>query len=241
MEAIRYLDTVKIQKYASEFRVKMCASGSDEHNSDREKTRRYHHGDLRQALIQAAEALIAEKGIAGFTLRECARRAGVSPSAPSHHFGHVAGLLSAIAALGFSDLANAMEHAKDQAQGNALDELQAIGEAYITVAMMNPPRFRITFGQMPLDWSNPELLHEAERAFGILERQVITIRGESGAGDPALDTQAASVAAWSIVHGFSTLLLDGRLTRFGVDVDPEKSVKNLAQKMLKMLINGIEN
>jgi hypothetical protein len=62
-----------------------------------------------------------------------------------------------------------------------------------------------------------------------------------GAGDPALDTQAASVAAWSIVHGFSTLLLDGRLNRFGVDVDPEKSVKILAQKMLKMLINGIEN
>ena len=107
--------------------------------------------------------------------------------------------------------------------------------------MMNPPRFRITFGQMPLDWNNPELLHEAQRAFGILERQVRTIRGDSGAGDPVLDTQAASVAAWSIVHGFSTLLLDGRLNRFGVDVDPEKSVRNLAQKMLKMLINGIEN
>ena len=219
----------------------MCASSSDEQNSDTETTRRYHHGDLRQALIQSAEALIVEKGVAGFTLRECARRAGVSPSAPSHHFGHVAGLLSAIAALGFSDIANAMEHAKDQVRGTPLDEFQAIGEAYITVAMMNPPRFRITFGQMPLDWNNPDLLREAQRAFAILERHVRTIRGDSGAGDPRPDTQAATVAAWSIVHGFSTLLLDGRLNIFTVNVDPSERIKILAQKMLKMLISGIEN
>lgn len=219
----------------------MCTRGADEQNSGNEVKRRYHHGDLRQALIEAAEALIVEKGVAGFTLRECARRAGVSPSAPSHHFGHVAGLLSAIAALGFADLANAMEHAKDQAQGNALDEFQAIGEAYITVAMMNPSRFRITFGQMPLDWNNPDLLREAQRAFAILERHVRTIRGDSGAGDPRPDTQAATVAAWSIVHGFSTLLLDGRLNIFTVNVDPSERIKILAQKMLKMLVSGIEN
>ncbi|MFM8700231.1 MAG: TetR/AcrR family transcriptional regulator [Hyphomicrobiales bacterium] len=219
----------------------MYTSGSDEHNSDTEKTRRYHHGDLRQALIRSAEALIAEKGIAGFTLRECARRAGVSPSAPSHHFGHVAGLLSAIAALGFSDLANAMEHAKDQMQGNPGNEFQAIGEAYITIAMMNPPRFRITFGQMPLDWSNPELLLESQRAFGILERQVRMIRGVSRAGDRVLDTQASTVAAWSIVHGFSTLLLDGRLDTFTTATAQENRVRILARKMLKMLINGIGN
>ena len=219
----------------------MCTSGSDGQNSGNEVKRRYHHGDLRQALIEAAEALIVEKGVAGFTLRECARRAGVSPSAPSHHFGHVAGLLSAIAALGFKDLSEAMEHAQEQALEHARDEFQAIGEAYITVAMMNSSRFRITFGQMPLDWTNPELLHEAERAFGILERHVRTIRGDSGAGDPAPDTQAATVAAWSIVHGFSTLLLDGRLNRFTGDVDPSERIKILAQKMLKMLISGIEN
>jgi AcrR family transcriptional regulator len=219
----------------------MCTSGSDGQNSGKEAKRRYHHGDLRQALIEAAEALIVEKGVAGFTLRECARRAGVSPSAPSHHFGHVAGLLSAVAALGFKDLSEAMEHAQEQARGHARDEFQAIGEAYITVAMMNPSRFRITFGQMPLDWTNPELLHEAERAFGILERHVRTIRGDSSAGDPAPDTQAATVAAWSIVHGFSTLLLDGRLKRFTGDVDPSERIKILAQKMLKMLISGIEN
>ena len=55
----------------------------------------YHHGDLRQAMITAAEAVLAEKGLAGFTLRECARRAGVSPAAPAHHFGNLTGLLTA--------------------------------------------------------------------------------------------------------------------------------------------------
>lgn len=219
----------------------MYASGSEEHNSDIEKSRRYHHGDLKQALIRAAEALIAEKGIAGFTLRECARRAGVSPSAPSHHFGHVAGLLSAIAALGFSDLATAMETAQHEVHACPREAFQAIGEAYITVAMMNPPRFRVTFGQMPLDWSNPELRREAHRAFDILERQIRAVRGDSGTGDPALDTQAASVAAWSIVHGFSTLLLDGRLTMFGVDAERSERIRIFARKMLAMVISGIEN
>ena len=64
----------------------------------------YHHGDLRQAMIEAAEAVLAEKGVGGFTLRECARRAGVSPAAPAHHFGNLVGLLTAIATLGFDDL-----------------------------------------------------------------------------------------------------------------------------------------
>lgn len=219
----------------------MSASISEEQNSGNEAKRRYHHGDLRQALIRAAEALLAEKGIAGFTLRECARRAGVSPSAPSHHFGHVTGLLSAIAALGFKDLSEAMEQAQAQVQGTALDTFQAIGEAYIRVAMINPSRFRITFGQLPLDWNNPDLIRESQRAFEILERQIRIIRGDVSAGDPVLDRQAATVAAWSIVHGFSILLLDGRLKIFHVDADPEERIRILAQKMLEILISGVEN
>ncbi|WP_291820351.1 helix-turn-helix domain-containing protein, partial [Bosea sp. (in: a-proteobacteria)] len=75
----------------------------------------YHHGDLRQAMIDAAEAVLAERGVGGFTLRECARRAGVSAAAPAHHFGNLAGLLTAVATLGFDGLSDAMDAAAARA------------------------------------------------------------------------------------------------------------------------------
>jgi AcrR family transcriptional regulator len=170
--------------------------------------RAYHHGDLRQALIETAEALLAERGPAGFTLRECARRAGVSVAAPAHHFGNMTGILTAIATLGFQELAAAMERAAAESDGTPHGQLRAIGRAYVTYAFNQPHRFRVIFGRLPLDKTDSALAAAGARAFGVLASTIAALpgRGTQNDGDVAL--------AWSAVHGFATLALD---KHFGED------------------------
>ena len=167
----------------------------------------YHHGDLRSALIGAAEEILAQKGAEGLTLRECARRVGVSASAPAHHFGNMTGLLAAIATLGFDDLSAAMERQAAASDGTPAGRLRAMAQAYVDFARQRPGRFRVTFGSaLSLSKTKePALQAAAARAFGIL-------RSEIGGG-PASETDglARTVLAWSSVHGLATLLLDGRL------------------------------
>lgn len=180
----------------------------------------YHHGDLRQAMIDAAEAVLAEKGVGGFTLRECARRAGVSPAAPAHHFGNLVGLLTAIATLGFDDLSQEMETAVAKAQASGGDRLAAICEAYLAVALARPGRFRVAFGRLGLKNNDEELRRAAIRAFGILVRETKLALGQEVAGDVltrlpssyAGDADLAEILfVWSVTHGFSTMLIDGQL------------------------------
>lgn len=179
----------------------------------------YHHGALREAMIAAAEAVLAERGLGGFTLRECARRAGVSPAAPAHHFGNLTGLLTAIATLGFDDLSTAMEAAVAMAQAQGRSRLAAIARAYVETALANPGRFRVVFGQRGMDRQDPAFRAAATRAFGILVREVRLSRDLPA--PLSLDQKPAAEAlapdlpevllAWSTVHGFSTLLIDGAL------------------------------
>src|SRR5689334_18307265 len=122
-----YLDGVKT--YLNNVRISMAeqACGRHDDGGDRRDGRRYHHGALRESLIATAEALLEERGVEGFTLRECARRAGVSPAAPAHHFGNVGGLLTAIATLGFAGLADALEAGAVDSDGTPRGRLEGIG------------------------------------------------------------------------------------------------------------------
>lgn len=184
----------------------------------------YHHGGLRQAMIEAAEAVLAEKGVGGFTLRECARRAGVSPAAPAHHFGNLAGLLTAIATLGFDDLSETMEAAVARAVASGGDRLAAICEAYLAVALTRPGRFRVVFGRLGLKSGDEELRRAAVRAFGILVRETKLALGRDVAGGELLTRLPSSYGCdadlpeilfvWSLTHGFSTMLIDGQLAPF---------------------------
>lgn len=206
----------------------------------------YHHGDLRQAMIDAAEAVLAEKGVGGFTLRECARRAGVSPAAPAHHFGNLVGLLTAIATLGFDDLSESMEAAVTQAKANGGDRLAAICEAYLTVALTRPGRFRVAFGRLGLKNGDEELRRAAIRAFGILVREtklalgravgadVLTRLPSSYGGDADL---AEILFVWSITHGFSTMLIDGQLAP--LEMQPggrERLIALYSGRLMEMLL-----
>lgn len=167
--------------------------------------RSYHHGALRPALIAAAEAVIAERGIDGFSLRETARRAGVSPSAPAHHFGDSRGLLTAIATLAFTGLGDALEVADRDDHPDRRSRILAQGVAYVRFALANQARFDLMWRSPLLDVTQPGFAFAARRAYVVLEQAVL---GDDAGGPFGLD-HAAPVACWSMVHGFARLAMDG--------------------------------
>jgi len=178
---------------------------TDDANSVKIAARAYHHGALHPALIAAAEAVIAERGVDGFSLRETARRAGVSPSAPAHHFGDARGLLTAIATAAFDALGDALQEAC--AAGSRDERVRAQGLAYVRFALANRARFDVMWRAALLDGEDEAYAAAGRRAFGLLDAAV---RGEGatreGPIDPAL---APSIACWAIVHGFARLAIDG--------------------------------
>jgi AcrR family transcriptional regulator len=191
---------------------------------------------LRQALLMTAEALLAEKGVEGFTLRECARRAGVSPAAPAHHFGNVTGLLTAIATLGFDGLAQSMEDAASASDDTPHKRLEAIGLGYIRFALTHPARFRVMFGRFPLDRDDAALSAAGARAFRVLAETIAAQPSHGGHLDDR--GKADLVAAWSTVHGFVNLVLDDQMPFVGgkrrdkqIDKMAKAVTRRLAERM----------
>jgi len=178
----------------------------------REKTSSYHHGDLRRALLDAALEMVRTEGVAQLSLREVARRAGVSHAAPYRHFASKEALLAAVAEEGFRRLEEALRAAAAEAPG-PLEALQASGRAYVAFAMANPGHFRVMFGPGASSEPYPALAEATHSAFGVL---VGTLQACIDAG-LAVRRPAAELAlsAWSIVHGLAQLLLDGVLRGAG--------------------------
>ncbi|HLJ50137.1 MAG TPA: TetR/AcrR family transcriptional regulator [Bryobacteraceae bacterium] len=168
----------------------------------------YHHGNLREALLQAALQLIAELGPAGFTLREVARRAGVSHNAPYRHFPNKDELLAAVAAQGFHELTEAMMDAA-QAGSNALERLQRSGWAYVAFALRRPEHFTVMFDAPLAKSTNPKSTEAGEKAFGALVAAVEACQQEGQL--PPGETMARALVAWSLVHGISKLAIAQRL------------------------------
>lgn len=169
----------------------------------------YHHGDLRNALLAATDALLTEAGLEGFTLREVARRAGVSHGAPAHHFGDVRGLLSAYSAEGFAQLATAMAQRSAAAPPAPIEQLIAGGVAYVDYALTHRARFQLMFRSDRLDWTSAELAEAGDRAYGQLVESIARIDPGTDA-DADLRRQRKIALAWSMVHGYATLMLDNR-------------------------------
>lgn len=167
----------------------------------------YHHGDLRQALLAAGEAELAVNGIEGFTLRGCAKRAGVSHAAPAHHFKDANALLTALATLGFTRFAQAMRAHQAKASAEPRAQLVAAGLGYLDFALAYPALFRLMFGSRRPDFADPSLHAVAEESFAILVGAIARVRGRDPWGDPrAMEDVAAS---WALVHGIAMLTLAG--------------------------------
>jgi AcrR family transcriptional regulator len=167
-------------------------------STSKRKARGYHHGDLRASILHAAGELLENEGLDAVTLREVARRAGVSHNAPSRHFPEREALLAALAGEGFVKLGEAQRLAAEKSGARGL------GEAYVRFALGHPHRFRLMFGGRIAVTSHPVLKEAALRTFNA----VAEVLAASVPGPGARD---AAVAAWSLVHGLAMLLLDDRI------------------------------
>jgi AcrR family transcriptional regulator len=169
----------------------------------------YHHGNLREALLAAAVALIGEVGPQAFTLREVARRAGVSHNAPYRHFASRDELLATVAAEGFERLAAAMRRAMAPAR-SARERLELCGCGYVEFALRWPHHLMVMF-DMPAAWDEQSRKNRpiGEEAFGVLLGCIV---GAQRAGDlPAGDPRPLAWTAWSLVHGIARLATGGNL------------------------------
>jgi AcrR family transcriptional regulator len=174
----------------------------------------YHHGNLRGEMVRFAEEVIAEHGPAALSLREVARRAGVSHSAATHHFGDKAGLLTALAVDGLTDLAARLAGARPQG-------FLEVGVAYVRFAVDRPGAFAVMFDQDLVHAEDPALTAaraEAGRA----------LHGEVGTILPAqADAATGAIAAWALVHGLAALIR-GRMIPSGLPSDPEELTRAVA-------------
>ncbi|WAZ22236.1 TetR/AcrR family transcriptional regulator [Streptomyces cinnabarinus] len=182
--------------------------------------RPYHHGDLRRAILTAALDVIADDGPAGLSLRDLARRAGVSHAAPAHHFKDRTGLLTAIAAEGFGLLAAELRQGED---------LKDAGVRYVRFARAHPAHFQVMFTPGLLRADDLELTTARALAGDALREAIAAVRPD-GLG---IDSRLAGVAAWSLAHGFATLLLGHNLDGPVGDRDPEEVFRTLAATLFR--------
>lgn len=171
----------------------------------RTKPRGYHHGDLREALVAAGRTLLEEKGVRGFTLRECARRAEVSHAAPGHHFASLDDLLAELARRGFEELVAGMSTEAGRGGDEPTARLVGLGVGYMAFAAANPSMFQLMFSR------------EANRVEGegAVEAAAAVRRELATAVDAVLVDASGEIRqrmtdfAWASMHGFIALVLDG--------------------------------
>lgn len=201
---------------------------------------RYHHGDLRQTLVSAALNLLTEEQNWDFSLREVARRAGVSHNAPYNHFQSKQDLLAAVAAAGFDKLRAEMQEAAAPVQTSAA-ALKAIGVAYVRFGVENPAHYRLMFGAVlatAKDCPPPVVEESAAAAKGLL-RSVIRQGVEDGSFALSPDALETGVlAAWALVHGLTMLLLDGLAETAPL---PASSSEQIAAQVSQLLLDGLTN
>ncbi|RFU87888.1 TetR/AcrR family transcriptional regulator [Streptomyces triticagri] len=182
--------------------------------------RPYHHGDLRRSILAAALEVIADQGPAALSLRDLARRAGVSHAAPAHHFRDRTGLLTAIAAEGYALLAETL---------SAADGLREAGVRYVRFAREHPAHFVVMF--------RPELLRtqdlELATAQALASHSLRSAVGSVPAEERGEDARLAGVAAWSLAHGFATLLLSHNLDDAVGERDPEDVFRALGEMLFR--------
>lgn len=188
----------------------------------------YHHGDLRAALLTAARTLLDEGGVPALTLREVARRTGVTPAATYRHFADKEALLVALAVQGFEEFNAVMRAAQERhpgATGKAAAQTSAhafaqMGVAYVQFAVERPGLFRLMFGPAVADRSrSPELLATIAASMALFES------GQKRSARAKAFDPVAALQAWATVHGLATLAIDGMLPGY----DPVALAQALAR------------
>lgn len=197
----------------------------------------YHHGNLPAVLRQEAAALLAEHGLATFSLREVARRAGVSHAAPAHHFGSVGGLLTAVAAEGFRLLVVACTEALAAAGPDPAERFTAVGHAYVTHWRTHPGHCQVMFRHDMIDVHDGDLHDRSTEAYAILEGAV---RAVVGPGDDDGTAQRSALLWWSTVHGLTQLETNFAAVSTELQGQPQPvTTDELVDAFATMVLNGI--
>ena len=207
----------------------------------------YHHGQLRDALIEAAEEIIREGGIESFSLREAARRAQVSPGAPAHHFGNARGLLTEVALRAYADLGQALSVSDGRKDESPAAALQRIGVAYVRFALGNPGHFRLMFRSDLVNRSDTryqavstaaltglgvaaQALARAQAGRLCAGTGAVGAEGDPGFNDVLVRGQVFSI--WSTMHGMAHLVLEGKAAYLFGGSDPDQFVKEYLPALL---------
>jgi AcrR family transcriptional regulator len=189
----------------------------------------YHHGDLKQALIEAGTKVLRKEGLHALSLRRAAREARVSPAAPYRHFKDKQALLAAISESGFRQLHSLLEAARQQGPG----DLDAAGQAYLTFALRHPENYRLMFTQNVMCEGEPDesLRQAGEQAFNSLVQTIE--QGISAGKISAAESVPLAVAAWALVHGVAMLLIDGALAKPPYDKLPPEQILQMCQTFFR--------
>ena len=169
------------------------------------KKKRYHHGDLQNALICAAITILNEEGIDALTLRKVAAKAGVSHSAPAHHFDGLGGLISALAAVAFLEAETILRNELDNASKNPKDQLQAMSVGYLKFSRTKPALFDLTMASKKKFYWTDEVRRASAGSYGILTH-VVSLFEPSEYG-PGVNENLV----WSLIHGYTMLKHSNRL------------------------------
>jgi AcrR family transcriptional regulator len=188
---------------------------------ERRAERGYHHGNLKEALLQAALGLIAEKGPAGFTFADAARSAGVSPAAPYRHFRDRDELLSSIAQRGFEQFEAVLTAAWDDGRPDTVTAFERVGKAYLRFAREEPAYYSAMFESgIPVDL-NPTLMTASERAFNVIRAAAERLAALTPPGVARPPALMMALHIWSMAHGVASLFGRGDAARRKLPMSPE--------------------
>jgi len=175
----------------------------------------YHHGDLRQALLQAGLAMIEETGVEGLSLRKIAARVGVSHAAPEHHFPSLRHLLTAMATEGFAIFTASMAGERQKSPDAPIEQMRAAARGYLNYARAHPALFRLMFNAGLLDWDDLALEEKGRAAYEQL-REICAPAADLRGLKTATERAGLEQLVWSQIHGQAHLMIDQKLPDQGM-------------------------
>lgn len=197
----------------------------------------YHHGDLAQALLDASEKLILEKGIQAFSLREAARLTGVDPSACYRHYKDKNAILKSLAQKGFTEMAKSMNaDLKRKNDASAEEKIEILSQGYLRFALEQSALFHVMFGNLGVDSRDPSLKGDYENGHGPYDILVGIVTDWTGEKNLRKKPTEAALEIWSAIHGLTCLILDGAVQ---AELSSKHKAQNAIVNLAKTLLRGL--
>jgi AcrR family transcriptional regulator len=199
----------------------------------------YHHGNLVDALLQAAIALIEERGVEAVSVREAARRAGVSPGAPFRHFKSKTALLTAVAEQAMVRLTESVRTELERASGaDPIAALRAIGHGYLTWAIANPTHFQIISSRSLIDFHGSPRLVEENEAIRLIMIDLIARAGAEGRLRPGIDPETLMLSLRAFTYGVARMWIDGHFPEWRVERPAPEAMSAALDQFIGLIDNA---